>query len=107
MKQFKIIVCVATEEAERRRMIQSLAVKLGLAVTQSDAAKMIRPTPYDFEINDTYFLLALTFNFRQSANTVHQLYRMAASGQAVIVGVRKLQAEYEFICETYYQGDII
>lgn len=101
MKTFKIHVCIAQEEAERRRMISRLALDMGLALTPSDAAKLIKPTPFDYHLPGAYIVLAATFNFRQSQNTVNELYRLAAAGVAVVVGVKKLQPEYEFICQTY------
>ena len=105
-KQNKIIVCVATDDTERRRMIQRLAVKFGLALTAGDANKLIKQTPYDYDLSEAYQVLALNYNLNTSPSTTHQLYRMATQGIAVIVGVKKLQTQYEFMSETYYQGEI-
>lgn len=106
MKALKIIVCVAHEEADRRRMIAKVAVDMGLALTPGDAAKLIKATPYDYDLPATYFVMAATFNFRQSLHTVNQLFRMAASGIAVIVGARKLQPEFEFLCQIINHSEI-
>lgn len=103
MKTLKIIVCVAHEEAERRRMISKLAVDMGLALTASDATKLIRPTPFDYDLGRAYLVLASTFNFKNSPQTTNQLYRLAISGVAVIIGVKKLQPEFEFMCQIYNQ----
>ena len=106
MKQLKINVCIANDEAERRRMISRLALDMGLAVTASDAGKIIKPTPYDYDLNGAYIVLAATFNFRQSSHTVNQLFRLAVSGVAVVIGVKKLQPEFEFMCNIYEPGII-
>ena len=106
MKTFKIHVCIAQEEAERRRMISRIALDMNLALTPSEAAKLIRPTPFDFDLSNAYIVMAATFNFRQSQHTVHQLYKLAISGIAVVIGVKKLQPEYEFMCQIYNQNII-
>ncbi len=103
MKTFKIHVCIAQDEQERKRMISRLALDMNLALTPSDAVKLIRPSPFDFDLNSAYIVLATTFNFRHSPQTVNQLYRLAASGIAVVVGVKRLQPEFEFMCQIYNQ----
>ncbi|MDD3194387.1 MAG: hypothetical protein PHU68_01125 [Paludibacter sp.] len=85
-------------------MIARVALDMGLAITMADAAKIINPTPFDYDLQCAYVVLAATFNFRQSSHTVHQLYRLASSGIAVVVGVKKLQPEYEFMCSIYEPG---
>lgn len=106
MKPFKIIVCIAQEETERRRMISKLAIEMGLALTASDAGKLIRTSPYDYDLGQAYIVLASTFNFRHSHMTVNELYKLAINGVAVIVGVKKLQPEFEFMCQIYNQQSL-
>ena len=105
-KHNKIIVCIASDDIERRRMIQRLVIKLGFALTPGDANKLIRNSPTDFALTEAYFVIAMIYNFNTSPATTHQLYRLAIQGIAVIVGVKALQPQFELMCETYYQGDI-
>ena len=46
------------------------------------------------------------YNFRNSPVTNQRLYEMAARGLCVIVGVRSLPREYEFITQAFYPEDI-
>lgn len=103
MKQNKIIVAVNSDEDERRKIIQRTMVRLGFATTLGDASKLIRPTVFDYDLGETYFVCALTHNLRDSPITRQRLYEMAARGIAVVIGVKRLQAEFEFICEAVYE----
>ena len=76
-KENKIFVAVCPDVRTRRQMISRLAVRLGFALIPSDAAKLIQ-----------------------------RLYEMAARGLCVIVGVRSLPREYEFITQAFYPEDI-
>jgi len=103
-KQNKIIVAVCPDADVRRQLLQKITVECGFALTRGDAGKLIKPTPYECNVPGAYFLLADLHNFRTSPGMNQQLYEMAARGMAVIVGVKKLPAEYEFICEAYYSN---
>lgn len=105
-KQNKIIVCVCTDDTDRLNMIKRLAVKKGLATTPGDAQKLIRQSPIDYDLTESYLVLASDYNLASSAMTTHQLYRMAVSGICIIVGAKRLQPAYEFMCEAYYQGEV-
>ena len=98
----KIMVCVSNNDSERRRMIQRLTVDIGLATIPSDAAKLIKTSPHDYDLTRAYIVVAETYNFRESPITTQRLYEMAARGMAVIIGVKQLQKEFEFICEAFY-----
>jgi len=100
----KIKVAVSSDESTRKRIIRKITVECGLAINASDADKLIKPTVYEFDISTAYFIVCDLHNFRMSPNMNQQLYQMAARGMAVIVGVKKLPAEFEFISETYYQN---
>ena len=102
MKTKKIIVVVAGDYTQRTEMIRRLAVKLGFARTSSDAAKIIRNSVHDYDLSETYFVLANNYNFRESPITTHRLFTMAACGMAVVVGVKKLPKEFEPFCEAHY-----
>ena len=106
MKRNKLIICVGTDDQERRRLIQRVAIKLGFALTPGDANKLIQNSPRDFDLSEAYFVIAHTYNLNESPHTTHQLYRLAVQGVAVIIGVKKLQPQYEQMCEVYNQGDI-
>jgi hypothetical protein len=103
MKQKKIIVAVEPDDQLRRRILQRIIVDCGFAIILSDADKLIKPTVYDMEpLSDSYFIFAHTHNFRQGgSHTNQQLYEMAVSGIAVIIGVKKLPPEFEFICQPF------
>ncbi|MEQ3162691.1 hypothetical protein AAA214_06000 [Parabacteroides goldsteinii] len=104
-KQNKIIVAVSTDERERKAMLQRITIDLGFAFTPADASKIIRNTPQDFDLVNTYFVLASSYNLRESPLTTHRLYELAARGIAVVVGVKRLYPEHEFMCVAYYPSD--
>lgn len=106
MKHQKIIVAVEPDDHLRRRILQRLIIDFGFAVIASDADKLIQPTVYDMEpLNSRYFIFAHTHNFRKGgSHTNQQLYQMAVSGIAVIVGAKKLPPEFEFICQPFYRN---
>jgi len=101
-KQNKIKVIISSDPDTRRKLLQKVAVECGFAMTPSDAGKLIKPSVYECNVPGSFFVLADLHNFRQSPNMNQQLYEMAARGMAVIVGVKKLPAEFEFISEVYY-----
>jgi len=104
-KENKIMVVVDQDLDARRKVIAKMAVEFGFARTTSDAGKIIQSTPYDYDLNSAYFVMADTYDFRKSVITTQRLYEMAAKGLAVIVGVKRLPAEYEFICQVFYKHD--
>lgn len=101
MKHNKIKVIISPDPEIRRKLLQKVAQECGLALTPGDASKLIKPSVYECNIPDAYYVLADMHNFRQAPHMNQQLYEMAARGMAVIVGVRKLPAEFEFISEVY------
>ncbi|NDV45819.1 hypothetical protein D0T49_01980 [Paludibacter sp. 221] len=105
-KQNKIMVIISQDERIRRQMLQRLAVKLGFAITAGDANKIIKQSPFDYDLTTAYFILAETHDFRKHPQTTQRLYEMAVQGIAVVVGVKKLPPEYEFICEIYTENNI-
>lgn len=103
MKQNKIIAVVHPDRAERRKMIQATMVRQGFALTPVDAAKLIQPTVYDYDLQECYFVCAEEHNLRESPITLQRLFELAARGIAVVIGMKRLQAEYEFLCEAVYE----
>ncbi len=103
MKSNKILVAISTDDQERRAIIQRLLVKLNFALTPHDAGKLIRKNVYDIDLSDAYFVCVENYNFRDNEITRQRLYEMAARGIAVIVGVRRLPREFEFICQAIYE----
>lgn len=103
MKQNKVITIVATNAKHRVKLIQRTLVQLNFALTPSDADKLIQSSIYDIDLSLAYYVCADNFNFRESPITTQRLYEMAARGMAVIVGVRRLQKEYEFMCQAIYE----
>lgn len=103
MKQNKIIVAVNSDQDTRSKIMKRIIVDKGFALTPSDANKLIQPTVNDIDLTKAYFVIADNYNFRDNPITRQRLYELAARGIAVIVGVRQLQQEFEFICEAYYE----
>lgn len=106
-KQNKIIVAVSPDMGERQQMVRKLAITHGFARTPSDAGKIVRQSPHDYDLPSAYFVLADTYNFRESPITTYRLIEMAARGMAVIVGTRRLPKEAEIYCEIYESKDFI
>lgn len=106
MKQHKIIVAVSPSDRRREDLVRRIAVQLGFAKTPSDAAKIVRPSPHDFDLAQAYFVLAYTYNLSQSPITTQRLFELAARGIAVVVGVKRLPAAYEPFCAAYYPDSI-
>lgn len=104
-KENKIMVVVDSDPGMRRMLIARLVAQIGFARTTSDAAKIIRSTPYEFDLATSYFVVAHTYDFRKSNITTQRLYEMAARGMAVIVGVNRLPAEFEFCCQVFFKED--
>jgi hypothetical protein len=100
-KSNKIMVAVSPDSNRRATMVARIAVDLGFARTQGDAGKIIRQTPYDYDLANCYFVLAERYNLRESPVTTQRLYELAATGIAVVIGVKKVPPEMEFLCEIY------
>lgn len=100
-KSNKIIVAVGADRNRRAAMVARIAVNLGFARTPGDAGKIVRQSPYDFDLANGYFVLAETYNLRESPVTTQRLYELAATGLAVVIGARKVPPEMEFLCEIY------
>jgi hypothetical protein len=103
-KQNKIKVAVDPDYEVRRKILQKIAVECGFALTAGDAGKIIKPSPYECNMPGAFFVLAELHNFRTSPIMNQHLYEMAARGMAVIVGIKKLPREFEFLCEPYYSN---
>lgn len=103
MKQNKIIVAISPDPEQRLEIIKRVLVNLGFALIPGDAAKLIKSSVYDIDLTTAYFVCADNFNFRESEITRQRLYELAARGIAVIVGVKRLPREFEFICEAIYE----
>lgn len=104
-KENKIQVVIAATSQEREQMISRLAVRYGFARIASDAAKIIRQDIYSIDLATAYFVMCSSYNFRGSVITTQRLYELSARGICVIVGVKSLPREYEFIAQTFYPGD--
>lgn len=105
-KENKIFVIVAATPFEREQLIARLAVRLGFAQIPSDAAKIIKKDIYSIDLATAYFVLCSNYNFRGSAVTTQRLYELAAKGIGIVVGVRSLPREYEFIAQVFYPDDL-
>jgi hypothetical protein len=100
-KSNKIIACQSAFEEDRLTMIASLLVRAGFARTPGDARKIVAPTPFDIGLPGTFFVAAKTYNLRSSPATTQRLFEMALRGNLVLLGVRKIPHEMEFMCEIY------
>jgi len=103
MKQNKIIAVVESDPEVRRKLIQRTLIDLRLAMIPSDADKLIIRSIYDISLENAYFVCADNFSFSDSPGTLDRLINMAAHGLAVVVGVKRIPARYEFICEARYK----
>jgi hypothetical protein len=100
-KSNKIIVAVSADRNQRMVMLQRIAVSLGFAKTPGDAGKIIRQSPYDYDLANCYFVLAENYNLRESPITTQRLYELSATGIAIVIGTKKIPPEMEFFCEVY------
>lgn len=105
-KENKIQVVIAPTIQEREKLMARLAVRYGFAQIASDAAKIIRKDIHSFDLSTAYFVLCSNYNFRGAVITTQRLYELAARGICVIVGVKSLPREYEFVSQTFYPGDL-
>lgn len=96
------MVVISPDADVRDRMLKRLVVRLGFAVTPTDAGKIIKKSVYDIDLSNAYFVIADLYNFRASPITTQRLYELAARGIAIVVGVKKLPPEFEFICTAFY-----
>lgn len=104
-KENKIMVVVSTDPTERLTMLKQLIVRLGFAAIPSDAGKIIRSDIYSYDLATAYFIFCSNFNFHTSTLTTQRLYELAARGIAVVVGVKKLPRNFEFICQAFLPSD--
>lgn len=105
-KENKIQVVVASTIQERERLIARLAMRYGFAQIASDAMKIIKKDIHSVDLSTAYFVLCSSYNFRGAVITTQRLYELAARGICVIVGVKSLPREYEFVSQTFYAGDL-
>lgn len=96
------MVVISPDPVVRNRMLKRLIVRLGFAFTPTDAGKLIKRSVHDTDLSNAYFVIADLYNFRVSPITTQRLYELAARGIAVVVGVKKLPPEFEFICTAFY-----
>lgn len=103
MKQNKLIVAVAPDNDRRIEIMRRLIIDNGFAFTRTDAAKLIRGSVHAADVVGAYFVIADNFRFHESPITVQRLYQMAARGIFVLLGVKSLPRQYEFICEAHFE----
>ena len=99
-KENKIIVVISPDDRAREVMIKRLIIDMGFAQTVTDAGKIVKGTPHDYDLPNTY-------NLRDSPATTHRLASMAAHGIAVVVGVKKMYPEFEWTCQPFYPSDFV
>lgn len=104
-KENKIIVVVSPDPQERLATMKHLAVKLGFCAIPSDAQKIIRADIYSIDLPTSYFVFCSYYDFRKSSITTQILYEMSARGIAVVLGVKQLPKDYEFICQAFFPSD--
>lgn len=105
-KNRKIITAVARDPKTRKRLMADLLVRMELAATRGSASWLIRPSVFDYELQDSFVVAADNFNFRQSPYTTQRLYELAVAGMPVLVGCTRIPPEYEFITERYTEEDL-
>lgn len=105
-KENKIFVVVCPDIPQRKQLMAKLAVKLGFAMIPSDAAKLIKQNIHSYDLATAYFVMCAEYNFRGASITNQRLFEMAARGICIIVGVRSLPREYEFIAQAFYPENL-
>lgn len=105
-KENKIMVVVASTPEERLSSVAKLAVRLKFASINSDAKKIVTRDISTIDLSTSYFVFCSNFNMRTSPSTTQKLIELAARGIAVIVGVKSIQREYEFISQIIYPEDL-
>ncbi len=103
MKQNKLIVAVSANPDTRVKIIRRLLMELNFAYTPADASKLIRSSVHNINLLNAYYVCADDYRFYESPITTQRLLELAARGIAVIIGTKRLPAQYEFICEAYYE----
>ena len=106
-KENKIIVVISPDDRAREVMIKRIIIDMGFAQTVTDAGKIVKGTPHDYDLPNTYFVFATTYNLRDSPATTHRLASMAAHGIAVVVGGKKMYPEFEWTCQPFYPSDFV
>ncbi|MEG2573696.1 MAG: hypothetical protein RSA44_03435 [Bacteroides sp.] len=104
-KDHKILVAIASDPRERKLLVARIATSLGLARIVSDATKIVVGSVYDIDLSEAFVVLVSDYNFRGSTITNQRLYELAAHGIAVVVGVKSIPREFEFICRAFYSSD--
>lgn len=102
MKRNKLIVAVSSDSEVRTQIMRRILVDLKFAYTLIDAGKLIRPSVYDFDLDNAYYICADNFKFSDSDMMNCRLYELAARGIAVILGAKRIPARYEFLCDPIY-----
>ncbi len=102
MKRNKLIVAVSPDPVVRAQIMRHILVDLKFAYTHVDAGKLIRPSVYDFDLDNAYYVCADNFKFSESNFINQRLYELAARGIAVILGTKNIPARYEFLCDAIY-----
>ena len=105
-KEHKILVVVSPDPVERKHLLSRLVVRLGFARIPSDAAKIRSNDIFSIDLATAYFVFCSNYNFRGAVLTNQRLYEMAARGLCIVVGVRSIPREYEFICRVFYPEDL-
>jgi hypothetical protein len=98
-KSNKIIACQSQFEEDRLTMVAKTLVRAGFARTPGDARKIISLTPFDVDLPTAYFVAAKNYNLRSSPITTQRLFEMAIRGNLVVIGVKRIPPEMEFMCE--------
>lgn len=104
-KENKIYAVVCPDAGIRCQLMARLVVKLGFASIPSDALKIIRQDITDVDLSTAYFVFVANYNFRGAIHTNQRLYEMAARGLAVVVGVKAIPREYQFLTKAFYLED--
>lgn len=102
MKTNKLIVVSSTDRQRRTTLMRELLIEHKFALTNSDAAKLIRNDIYSVNLNKAYYVCVDNFKLSESQLTTQRLYELAARGIFVLLGVRSIPVKYELLCEAHY-----
>lgn len=102
MKTFKIKAVVNPDQMVRQKIIRRILVENKFALSPMTAKDLIMPSIDDVDLHNAYFIAADNYNFNDSPATNLRLVQAAAMGMLVVVGCRKLPAQFDYITEQVY-----
>ncbi len=106
IREKTIFCCVSGDLKIRRKMIARLAVDMKLAVIPSDAMKLIQGDVFSIDLMNDYLILCDTVDLNENTWILKTLFRRAVMGAPVVIGVKKVTKQMEYMCSIHYPEDL-